>query len=454
MTAFWDFLYESASRSRQPLLLGEGTCTAQNILDLAAIAQTELATCRQGRIGLLFRPAAASLAALRWFEAAQVDVFLMDASLSESAVARLAHQLRLAAVVRTHPESARFSSAAYPAWQIQPFPFQDEASGNSAVTILTSGTSGQPKAAMHTWPSLARPVRIANAPHQTWLLTYQPHLYAGLQVLLHSLLNHASLVVLPAVASPEQIVDQMVTHRVQYVSATPSYWRRLLLFAPRSQLARTPLQQITLGGEVVDQAILDELKSVFPNTRLTHIYATTELGRCFSVTDGKAGFPATLISGPSADGVKLRIVANELQVRSANAMAGYDTISNQTNRWTQDGWFQTGDVVEQVGDRYYFAGRQTDMINTGGNKVYPFQVEQVIRQVGGVRDVRVFGQASSIAGELVACQIVAQPEQAPDALRSAVLAHCRQHLERYQVPRMIEFVEHIELTASGKTRRT
>ena len=135
-------------------------------------------------------------------------------------------------------------------------------------------------------------------------------------------------------------------------------------------------------------------------------------------------------------------------------MAGYDTISKQANRWTADGWFQTGDVVELVGDRYYFAGRQTDMINTGGNKVYPFQVEQVIRQVSGVRDVRVFGQASSIAGELVACQIVSQPEQTPDALRSAVLAHCRQHLERYQVPRMIEFVEHIELTTSGKTRRT
>ena len=99
----------------------------------------------------------------------------------------------------------------------------------------------------------------------------------------------------------------------------------------------------------------------------------------------------------------LRIEEKELQIRSTNSMRMYDPYSSQKD--TASDWFATGDLVEIKDDRVYFAGRKSDMINVAGSKVYPVEVERVIRVIPGVADVRVFGKRSSIAGELVACEL-------------------------------------------------
>ena len=96
------------------------------------------------------------------------------------------------------------------------------------------------------------------------------------------------------------------------------------MFAKSDLLAQLPIVQITLGGEVVDQAVLDRLKNAFPKSRLVHIYATTEMGRCFSVNDGLAGFPASYLKAPLPDGVELKIEDGQLMIRSANSMRMYD----------------------------------------------------------------------------------------------------------------------------------
>ena len=191
---------------------------------------------------------------------------------------------------------------------------------------MTSGTTGEPKAARHSWDSLTRPVRRQAASQPPcWLLAFRPQLYAGLQVILQALLNGGTLVVAPPQAPPDEVVELMAQAGVEFASATPSYWRRLLMSSDAAMQRRVPLVQITLGGEVVDQSILDQLHETFPAARLVHIYATTELGRCFSVTDGRAGFPRAWLDQTSSDGIALQVRGGELWVRSANAMAGYDS---------------------------------------------------------------------------------------------------------------------------------
>ncbi len=149
------------------------------------------------------------------------------------------------------------------------------------------------------------------------------------------------------------------------------------------------LQQITLGGEAIDQQILDALHGIFPTARMIHIYATTELGRCFSVSDGRAGFPAQLLEQPTAEGVELKVEDNQLFVRPAHAMEAYDRALPAADRFDPSGWFATGDLVRIEGDRVYFAGRRGDMINVGGNKVQPLEIENRLRGLPQIADVRV-----------------------------------------------------------------
>lgn len=224
------------------------------------------------------------------------------------------------------------------------------------------------------------------------------------------------------------------------------------MFSDRDIFRKIPLRQITLGGEVIDQAVLDRLRDCFPMARLVHIYATTELGRCFSVSDGQAGFPVRYLEAALPDGVELKVEGGELLVRSPNSMRMYDPFSpNQVSSAT---WFATGDLVAIRDGRVHFVGRKSEMINVAGSKVYPIEVERVIRTISGVSDVRVFGKASSIAGELVACEIVAARGHDQGTLRESVTRTCRARLASPQQPRLIRFVDAIDLTAAGKTLRS
>ena len=405
------------------------------------------------RWGLAMRADAASIASLAALERLRCDVFLLDGELAAERVAELASRFELRRCLGvTRPGKVDDRDAGEMARGVDP-----SAVPTATVTILTSGTSGQVKAVRHDWTGLARPVRrVAEGSAQRWLLAFRPHLYAGLQVLLQALLNGGTLVAPGPRDDPNQIARLMADARVEFASATPSYWRRLVLWADPALLDQLVLRQITLGGEAVDQDILDRLHRAFPSARLVHIYATTELGRCFSVTDGQSGFPISYLQGPSAEGVELQVRGQELHVRSANAMRGYIPMPDAASlaRADEDGWFPTGDLVEVAGDRVRFAGRSSDMINVGGNKVYPLLVEKVIREEPGVADVRVFGQSSSIAGQLVACQIVPAAGEDAEQLRDRVLQRCRTQLDRYQCPRVVLFVDRLELTSAGKIQRS
>ena len=393
------------------------------------------------RIGLSFQSSPESYAALAALDRLSCDVFLLDSHLRFEEAIELSDRLKLGGLLSAQNEGDfRFSELAG----------EEKWSGDSTITILTSGSTGKPKAARHSWETISRPIRKGFGSGAVWLLTYRPNLYAGLQVMLQCFAQSGTLVVPGEDMDPKTTARFMVEAGVQYVSATPSYWRRLLMFSDGKMLKKAPLLQVTLGGEVIDQPILDNLRRSFPMARLVHIYATTELGRCFSVSDGRAGFPSNYLVNPLPEGTELKIHDGELQVRSPNAMQMYDPLSS---RQPSSGWFATGDMVEATGDRVFFVGRKTEMINVAGSKVCPIEVEKVIRAVPGVSDVRVFGKASSIAGELVACEIVPAPGQDQEALKRMVTRTCRTVLASHQHPRLIKFVERIDLSSAGKTLR-
>lgn len=435
-----------------------------SLLALSKAAADEVDHLRHRRVGIVCDASPECFAALAALDHMKANAFLLDSGKTSDEISELARQFQLGSVVRIAGESG---------WTVDDIDSSpSSAAAEHCVTILTSGTTGRPKAARHTWETLSRPVAALQnldeplslreqEDHQRWLLTFRPQLYAGLQVVLHAFANAGAIVIPNDSGDQNELVAFMATAGVGYVSATPSFWRGLLLHVRREQLVGLSIRQITLGGELADQSILDALAATFPGARITHIYATTELGKCFSVTDGLAGFPVSYLNEPLPGGVELRVDAGQLFVRSGNRMTEYDPLGSRLESSSSDvvgsdavEWSYTGDLVEVAGDRVQFVGRDTDIINVGGYKVNPTKVEQILRQVRAVADVRVFGQSSSVTGQIVACDITVAAGFDPEAAQRAVREAAMEKLDRYHLPRIINVVDKIELTPAGKVRRS
>jgi acyl-CoA synthetase (AMP-forming)/AMP-acid ligase II len=307
-----------------------------------------------------------------------------------------------------------------------------------SIWVATSGTSGPPKIVDHSWDSLLSAARLAEQWHAlTWLLIYDPKRWAGIQVWVQAVLT-GGCVVVPESRDPDVVAQAIVENQVSVLPATPTLIRRLVSSADPSLLGQCRLERITLGGEAVDGPLLEQIAETFPAARVSHVYATTELGEVFRVRDGLPGFPARWLTRPLPGGVRLSTRRDgELLV--------------QLSRDTAE--VATGDLVERNGDRFEFVGRRSDVIVVGGAKVYPKRVEELIRQVDGVREARVRGVASPITGELVALELVIADDADTEEVRKAVLGRCRNELEPHAVPRLIEVVEQIATTAAGKVPR-
>jgi len=291
------------------------------------------------------------------------------------------------------------------------------------IHLQTSGTTGTPKWAAHSLEALVATIQPGRAPAR-WLLTYNPGSFAGVQVILSAMLSGHVLVAPAYGASVGDMADLAVQHQVTHISGTPTFWRAFLMALGDRLLV---LKAVTLGGEAVDQTLLDALKARFPGAILRHIYATTELGRIFSVSDGRAGFPARLLKGRLG-----------LSDHGTLTVGGVDT----------------GDVVEVVEDRVLFRGRADSMVNVGGVKVFPETVEAHILASPWVQEVRVTSKPNPITGAILVADIVLKPlpgdheAEMHDKIRAHIAA-----LPRAQRPASLRFVEAIETGATGKKAR-
>ncbi len=324
-------------------------------------------------------------------------------------------------------------------------------SGPPAVMLMTSGTTGTPKVALHDLDRLLGRIRPSSAPamDDRWLLTYHPASFAGMQVLLTALSSRT-----PLIATSRQtmslLTDAALQNRPTHISATPTFWRSFIL-ALGARSEELPLQQITLGGEAVDQGILDQLRTAFPAARISHIYASTEAGALFAVKDGRAGFPAPWLA-EGIDGVQLRIRDEILEVLSPRAMRSYLAAASGKNT-AEDGWIVTGDLVEIVEDRVLFRGRLDDLINVGGAKVLPEQVESALLKLPFIREARVYGIPNPLVGALVAADLVLAESKPEDEARREIHQQLSTTIEPYKIPRILNFVSTIPTNATGKKTR-
>lgn len=320
--------------------------------------------------------------------------------------------------------------------------------------LLTSGTTGDPKLVVHTLASLTGVIESGRppGPQVVWSTFYDIRRYGGLQIFLRAVLTGTSLVLSSAQESTAQFLGRVGALGVTHISGTPSHWRRALM-SPSAHLIAP--EYVRLSGEIADQAILDQLRLFYPQARISHAFASTEAGVAFDVRDEKSGFdPAVIHHTP---GVEMKIEHGTLCIRSNRNASRYLNHECRPLK-DKDGFVDTGDVLELRGDRYHFVGRRDGVINVGGQKVHPEEVEEVINRHPHVRMSLVRTRKNSIMGALVIADVVLRTAEQPGStadqtIQRDILSLCRESLPAHKVPVSINFVSALAVAETGKLIR-
>lgn len=342
-----------------------------------------------------------------------------------------------------------------------PMPLERRARRETEWILLTSGTSGTPKLVQHTLASLAGPLQGTPAAGGTapeepivWSTFYDIRRYGGLQIYLRAVLGGASLVLSSAGEPVGDFLKRAAAAGVTHISGTPSHWRSALM---SGDAARIDPRYVRLSGEVADQPLLDQLRATYPKARIAHAFASTEAGVGFEVNDGLAGFPAEFV-GSARNGVEMRVVEGTLRIRSPRTAARY--LGDSPALRDEDGFVDTGDMVELDRGRYHFRGRKGGVINVGGLKVYPEEIESVLNADPRVRMSLVRARRNPITGAVVVADVVLEDalKSTLDAakeerVRNELIEACRRALPAHKVPAMLRFVSALEMSAAGKMVR-
>ncbi len=319
--------------------------------------------------------------------------------------------------------------------------------------LLTAGTTGVPKLVVHTLDSLtgALPRQAAAGRRCVWSTFYDIRRYGGLQIYLRAVLSGAALVLSSAGEATRDFFTRAAARGVTHISGTPSHWRHALMSGDAALL--TP-DYVRLSGEIADQALLNALRTVYPNAKIAHAFASTEAGVAFEVNDGLTGFPADVLGDHGA--ITVKVQDGTLRIRSRQVAARY--LGDAPTIADGEGFVDTGDLIELQAARYHFRGRQGGIINVGGLKVYPEEVEAVLNADPRVLMSLVRARRSPITGAVVVADIVAAESammepNAAERLRTDLLNECRRALPAHKVPTSLHFVAGLEMTAAGKLER-
>lgn len=307
----------------------------------------------------------------------------------------------------------------------------------SEITIFTSGTTGQPKKVIHTVSTLTRSVRIGDKYQgQIWAYAYNPTHMAGLQVFFQAFENLNTLI---NVFNKQrcEVYELISKYHVTHISATPTFYRLLLPY----EIAYDSVVRVTLGGEKSDQHLYDNIVKIFPSAKINNVYASTEAGSLFAAKGDCFQIPEKIRD-------KFAVVDDELLI--------HKSLLGRSDSFKFEGdYYHSGDLIEWVDKEqglFRFKSRKNELINVGGYKVNPGEVEIVLLSIEGVKQVLVYGKANSVLGNVLCADI--QLEEGVTLSNIDIKKALASQLQDFKIPRRIRFVEAFELTRTGKLKRS
>lgn len=311
-----------------------------------------------------------------------------------------------------------------------------ESNSNWKITLFTSGTTGKPKKISHSKSTLIDNIRINEKRiNDIWGYAYSPTHMAGLQVFLQALLNHNTIVKLFGLPKTN-IISSILKNKVTHLSATPTFYKLLL---PK-ETSFDFVQNVTFGGEKLPETLKNQLSELFPKAKFLNIYASTEAGALFAAHNDTFKIKPNLQS-------YVKVENDVLYVHK-------DKVGHSDNIQFENEWYNTGDIVEIVEENpltIRFISRKNEMINVGGYKVNPHEVENLILTFEEITEVKVYSRPNSVLGNMICADIVLTKNKS--LTKQELIQRLKNHLQDFKIPRIIKFVETIEKTKTGKIKR-
>lgn len=310
----------------------------------------------------------------------------------------------------------------------------------ASILVSTSGTSGKPKIAIHNLETFLERYRKPKRPYITIQFLPLNHI-GGLDVMFSTLINGGTLVI-PENRNIDTILKTIEKYKVEVFPTTPSFLNLMLMSGEYINYDLSSLKVIAYGAETMPEATLLELHKVFPNVKLKQTYGSTELGTLKTCSKSSDSLYIKLLDN-------MKVVDNILYIKSLTPMVGY--LGEEAP--FDDGWYCTGDLVEQDGEYIKILGRASSLVNVGGNKVSPEQVENTIRSFLGIKDCLVYGEENSLLGSIVVADVEVETELESDVFIKLLREHCMKYLPKYAVPITFNIQKKLEITERFKKKR-
>ncbi|TMB87245.1 MAG: long-chain fatty acid--CoA ligase, partial [Chloroflexi bacterium] len=303
--------------------------------------------------------------------------------------------------------------------------------GHPGLVLFSSGTSGEPKAAVHDAVPLLDKFRTRRPAWRTVAFLLFDHI-GGINTIFNTLSNGATLITVDD-RSPDAVCAAIEQSRAEVLPASPTFLRLLLLSSAQERFDLSSVKVVNYGTEPMSEATLKRLRESFPNAQLLQSYGLAEVG----ILRSKSKSDESVWLKVGGEGIETRVVDGILQIKSPSTMLGY---LNAPSPFTEDGWFVTGDAVEVDGDYLKIVGRRSELINVGGEKVYPSEVEEVIEAMANVEAATVYGEAHLLMGNIVCARVALVESEDEGKFAVRLKRHCRERLPSYQVPVKVSVV--------------
>ncbi|MCW6035951.1 fatty acid--CoA ligase family protein [Spirulina subsalsa FACHB-351] len=300
------------------------------------------------------------------------------------------------------------------------------------LVLFSSGSTGKSKAAVHNFVPLLEKFKVPRHSFRTLTFLLFDHI-GGINTLLYSLANGGFIVTLQD-RSPDAICGAIANYQLQLLPASPTLLNLILLSEAYQRHDLSSLEVITYGTEVMPESTLTRLHHLFPKVKLLQTYGLSEVG----ILRSKSRDSNSLWFKIGGEGFETRIVEGKLEIRAQSAMLGY---LNAPNPFTEDGWFKTGDAVEVDGEYIRILGRTSELINVGGEKVYPIEVESTLMLMEGIEDVAVNGVSHPITGQIVQARVKLKTSETLPEFRKRMWQFCQDKLAKYKIPQKVVLVE-------------
>lgn len=315
------------------------------------------------------------------------------------------------------------------------------AENQSGLVLFSSGTTGVPKVMVHNFSDI---INQFNLPRKQKNLNFILFLLfdhiGGINTLL-SCLNNGSQITIPLNRNPEYILQLIEDKKVQVLPTSPTFLNLMLMTENFDRYDLSSLKMITYGTERMPQHLLDRLKIKIPFVKFMQTFGTSETG--ILKTESKSS--TSLFFKIIDPNFQYKIENEQLYLKSKNQVSGY--VNQESNQFMKEGWFATGDLVEVDDDGYMrIVGRINKVINVGGQKVLPKEVEDVINQIPEVIDSTVFAKDNAITGQMVCAKVVIREGLKEKEMKQLISAKCREELDKYKVPSKLIITHSIDFT--------